>query len=304
MAFIKSKKVYAILMNDSEGRKIVEKVSDMTDEQLEKELDAFFGNRSTDDNRTYGESKGGGLDNDDEEEEWEWSEEWEQAEKEKLKKKFNDPFTSFVLDSSSQFTLDQEDLEKIKTKEDLLKLIFEYQYETSGKEKKENKDFFEHAWENEKTKEKLSKKRSVELRDSDIQKPTLESLDQLISEGKKYGVKVSSSPYGSSLYITSTVDDNIDWGEKPRGSLRISDHYSFESRGEYHTKLKDKDGNYLQNATDKDGNDLFIVAQYDDMNEEYKMLGYMTKEQYNKIDTSYNSDHDEEELVLEYYKGE
>lgn len=58
MAFIKSKKVYAILMNDSEGRKIVEKVSDMTDEQLEKELDAFFGNRSTDDNRTYGESKG------------------------------------------------------------------------------------------------------------------------------------------------------------------------------------------------------------------------------------------------------
>lgn len=46
MAYIKSKKVYAILINDPEGRKIIEKLNDMTDEELEQALDEFFGKGS------------------------------------------------------------------------------------------------------------------------------------------------------------------------------------------------------------------------------------------------------------------
>ena len=46
MAWIVSKKVYSILFNDAsgKGKDIIERAPDMSDEQLEKELDAFFAN--------------------------------------------------------------------------------------------------------------------------------------------------------------------------------------------------------------------------------------------------------------------
>ncbi len=47
---------------------------------------------------------------------------------------------------------------------------------------------------------------------------------------------VNSSPYSSSYYNAN----NISWGSKPEGSLRISDHWNFKTRGgdEIHCKLK------------------------------------------------------------------
>lgn len=45
---------------------------------------------------------------------------------------------------------------------------------------------------------------------------------------------VNSSPYSSSYYNAN----DISWGSKPEGSLRISDHWNFESNGEIHCKLK------------------------------------------------------------------
>lgn len=43
MAWIKSRKIVAILSQSDEGKDIIEKAPDLTEEELEKELDAFFG---------------------------------------------------------------------------------------------------------------------------------------------------------------------------------------------------------------------------------------------------------------------
>ena len=53
----------------------------------------------------------------------------------------------------------------------------------------------------------------------------------------------SQSPYSLSLYDTR----DIDWGYKPEGSLRFSDHWNFESRGKIHCKMEDetKNENYM-----------------------------------------------------------
>lgn len=45
---------------------------------------------------------------------------------------------------------------------------------------------------------------------------------------------INSSPYSNSFYNS----DNINWGSKPEGSIRISDHWNFESGGSIHCKLK------------------------------------------------------------------
>lgn len=44
---------------------------------------------------------------------------------------------------------------------------------------------------------------------------------------------ISKSPYSNSYYNS----DDIDWDYKPEGSLRLSDHWNFESNGEIHCKL-------------------------------------------------------------------
>lgn len=45
----------------------------------------------------------------------------------------------------------------------------------------------------------------------------------------------SKSPYSNSFYNAK----NITWGYKPEGSLRISDHWNFESLGEKHCVTED-----------------------------------------------------------------
>lgn len=44
---------------------------------------------------------------------------------------------------------------------------------------------------------------------------------------------ISFSPYSHSCYNSK----NIDWDYKPENSLRLSDHWNFESNGEIHCKL-------------------------------------------------------------------
>ena len=45
---------------------------------------------------------------------------------------------------------------------------------------------------------------------------------------------VSKSPYGFSFYDSH----DIGWEHKPEGSIRISDHWNFDSRGKVHAKIK------------------------------------------------------------------
>lgn len=44
---------------------------------------------------------------------------------------------------------------------------------------------------------------------------------------------INKSPYSDSYYNS----DNVEWDSKPEGSLRLSDHWNFESQGEIHCKL-------------------------------------------------------------------
>lgn len=59
---------------------------------------------------------------------------------------------------------------------------------------------------------------------------------------KKYELN-NKSPYSDSYYNSS----DITWGFKPEGSLRLSDHWNFESCGELHCKTDcgTKNGWYL-----------------------------------------------------------
>lgn len=61
---------------------------------------------------------------------------------------------------------------------------------------------------------------------------------------------INKSPFSSSFYNTY----DIDWGSKPEGSLRISDHWNFESKGETHCVLESTK-EYLENT--------WILARYE-----------------------------------------
>lgn len=54
--------------------------------------------------------------------------------------------------------------------------------------------------------------------------------------------QIHKSPYGDSYYNV----ENISWTHKPEGSLRISDHWNFESKGEIHCPLGHTTA-YIQN---------------------------------------------------------
>lgn len=62
--------------------------------------------------------------------------------------------------------------------------------------------------------------------------------------------EISFSPYSMSIYNSR----NIDWGYKPEGSLRISDHWNFESQGEIHCRIENEEkNNHLMMCEYKNG---------------------------------------------------
>jgi len=71
----------------------------------------------------------------------------------------------------------------------------------------------------------------------------------VIEEISSWGI-LNKSPYSYSFYNSK----KISWGSKPEGSLRISDHWNFESCGETHCKL---------DTTDKYLGGVWILARYE-----------------------------------------
>ena len=67
-----------------------------------------------------------------------------------------------------------------------------------------------------------------------------QNRDKLQKILKKYNF-CQQSPYSESFY----TEGEITWDSKPEGSLRLSDHWNFESEGETHCKL-DSTSEYLQ----------------------------------------------------------
>lgn len=61
---------------------------------------------------------------------------------------------------------------------------------------------------------------------------------------------ISKSPYSDSFYNAK----EISWTSKPEGSLRLADHWNFESRGETHCKL---------NTTSEYITGTWILARYE-----------------------------------------
>lgn len=70
-----------------------------------------------------------------------------------------------------------------------------------------------------------------------------------VDEEIKKFKKIHKSPYSQTYYDT----DNISWEHKPEGSLRISDHWNFESKGKKHCELYNVNS-YIENN--------WILAQY------------------------------------------
>ena len=57
--------------------------------------------------------------------------------------------------------------------------------------------------------------------------------EEIIKEILSWNV-ISTSPYSSSYYNAK----DITWNSKPEGSLRLSDHWNFESQGTKHCQLE------------------------------------------------------------------
>lgn len=59
------------------------------------------------------------------------------------------------------------------------------------------------------------------------------------SLAKREGLVISKSPYSESFYAHKE-DESIDWGSKPNGSYRMSDHWNWtDASGELHCKTLD-----------------------------------------------------------------
>lgn len=79
-----------------------------------------------------------------------------------------------------------------------------------------------------------------ELYNSELNELSFYKMQALISFDKILQSEnriVNESPYSFSVYGIKK-GEKIDWGSKPVGSYRLSDHWNFESRGKIHCKLK------------------------------------------------------------------
>jgi len=67
---------------------------------------------------------------------------------------------------------------------------------------------------------------------------TKEFYDVVFEEIETWG-EMSVSPYSTSTYNSK----NISWGHKPENSLRLADHWNFESQNQIHCLMEDKTKN-------------------------------------------------------------
>lgn len=84
--------------------------------------------------------------------------------------------------------------------------------------------------------------------------------DELINEMKNWKT-MSKSPYGNSFY--STLDKS--WNHTSKGTIRVSDHWNFTSRGEKHCELKEP-------LKEDEKYNTWTVAQYDSETGKYDIL--------------------------------
>ncbi len=64
---------------------------------------------------------------------------------------------------------------------------------------------------------------------------TMKELYELKAYIEKHFEDIYISPYSWSFY-----NKEVDWGHKPEGVVRVSDHWNFKSRGEIHCRTKQK----------------------------------------------------------------
>ena len=79
---------------------------------------------------------------------------------------------------------------------------------------------------------------------------------ELIQEISKWGL-IHKSPYGLSFYNAT-----VDWGSKPHGSLRISDHWNFKSKGIFH----------CETTTHVPDKTHWAIGQYDETIKKYVII--------------------------------
>lgn len=83
--------------------------------------------------------------------------------------------------------------------------------------------------------ESFSKSKSSGFYKSEI--ADIETLPTAAQDKLKSFRIVNKSPYSQSFYDS----DNIGWDSKPEGSLRLADHWGFQSKGSVHCKIKGSD---------------------------------------------------------------
>ena len=114
---------------------------------------------------------------------------------------------------------------------------------------------------------------------------------------------ISKSPYSKSYYICENEKDlsEINWGGKPDGSLRISNHWNFQTFAGDRTHCK------ISN-TAEDKIEKNLVAKWNSETEKYELLFELSEETTKDINDLYNFDFivklikDNEKFISKYRK--
>lgn len=121
-------------------------------------------------------------------------------------------------------------LEKKGTEKEILE-YFNYEIKKNNIRLEEQKEF-----------EKLTSKEQMifnlcKEKNEENEKSINKYIELILTVEEKKGWKFSNSPYSNSFYYLPE-NENISWSYKPEGSLRISNHWSFEANGEIHCEIE------------------------------------------------------------------
>jgi hypothetical protein len=271
-----SKKQYAIMMSSEEGEKLASQMKDLSQDEFNKRFSELLGKQSGESEKTT-----------------------KKGSKEPPKKSLKEEWLE-KLNVEYEYYKKNGDYDEAYT---ILSLIANIESDITDFENEEV-DFDEWVEQSIRDGNAYAKDETilngikVEAIKDKTESVNLESMDMLKSSeidlsmaGSDFDgdLMIRRSPYGKSYYIVREYDDNIDWGTKPVDSLRISDHWTFESRNAMHTLLTDpknilgKKGKYIDNVV-IEGKKQMLVAQFN--GDEYELVGVLDDdihEFYNEI---------------------
>ena len=293
-----SKKQYAIMMNSEEGKKIVDDLPNLSQEEFNKRFSELLNKVS---NSQTQETE---IDKETETDKETEIEIKKQSIKKRLQASYDEAIGNDDFDDAEVYYNLMEHINYDLDDDDLIEDIYEnYDKWINERLKTRNDGNLDYDRE-----DRINSIKS-EVMKAQTKTGYFDNIDKFKKKEidiEQFGFSsdgdycIRKSPYGKSFYIVREYNDEIDWGKKPDESLRISDHWTFESRNDMHTILTDPknilglNGKYVDEVY-IDNKRQMLVAKYDDYSKKYELLGIIDEKSYEElfdlyIDTDYGDE--------------